>query len=274
MATDTPVPPGVDPTKPNVGRMYDLVLGGTNYFEADVKAVEAIRQFVPETEDIVWANRGFLQRATKWLAEHGIRQFIDVGAGLPTRNNTHEAAQAVGPDARVVYVDIDPMIVAHGRDLLKDTPHTVFIQGDLRDPDGILNHPEVRELIDFDEPVAMVLAAVLHFVSDDDDPWGLVARYMAPLVSGSYLALSHATYDRIHPEVIERFRRVYDNANEQAHFRSKPDVERFFDGLEIVPPYDGAPPVVTFSGLWDAEEPADADSDGSRWIYCAVARKP
>ncbi|HEY8455875.1 MAG TPA: SAM-dependent methyltransferase [Actinopolymorphaceae bacterium] len=269
------IPSSVDPTKPSAGRIYDHLLGGTEYLEVDRRAAEAIRKTAPEVEDAVWANRGFLQRSARWLAETaGIRQFIDIGAGLPTRNNTHEAAQAVAPDARVVYVDNDPTILEHSRALLANARNTAFINGDLRDPDGILNHPEVRQLIDFSQPVGLMLAAVVHFLPDEEDPWGVVQRYVEALPSGSYLALSHATSTRTNPNVIARANELYANATEKPYFRPEEDIARFFEGLEIVPPYPDAPAELTYVGLWGAEDPEAADTDDSRWLFCAVARKP
>jgi O-methyltransferase involved in polyketide biosynthesis len=269
------IPSSVDPTKPSAGRIYDHLLGGTEYLEVDRRAAEAIRKTAPEVEDAVWANRGFLQRSARWLAETaGIRQFIDIGAGLPTRNNTHDAAQAVAPDARVVYVDNDPTIYEHARTLLDDADNTAFVQGDLRDPDGILNHPEVRNLLDFTQPIGLMLVAVAHFLSDEDDPWAVVRRLVEAVPSGSYLALSHATSSRTNPTVIERIQQIYANATEQTYFRPEEDIARFFEGLEIVPPYPDAPPALTYVGLWGAEDPEQADTEGSRWIMCAVARKP
>ncbi|WP_020579754.1 SAM-dependent methyltransferase [Actinopolymorpha alba] len=269
------LPPGVDPTVPSAGRLYDYYLGGTEYLEVDRLAGDKIFATVPELGDIVWSNRGFLQRASKQLAaEVGIRQFIDIGAGLPTRNNTHEAVQSVAPDASTVYVDNDPMILAHARSLLEGVDNTEFITGDLRDPDSVLGNPELRSLINFDEPVALMMAAVVHFVSDEADPWGLMKQYMNALTPGSYLCLSHITSDNVPPEGVAAFLSVYNNASENLYFRRRQDVERLFDGLELLPPYDGAEPGVTFTGFWGAEDPEAADSDGSRWGLCGVARKP
>lgn len=230
---------------------------------------------MPELEDGAWANRGFLQRSTRWLAaEAGIRQFIDIGAGLPTRNNTHQAAQAVAPDARIVYVDNDPTVLEHARSLLVGTSGTAFIRGNLRDPDGILGNSKLRTQIEFDRPVALMLVAVVHFISNELDSAGLVARYMDALAPGSYLALSHITADRNSPDVVQMFHDVYANANEQVHFRSKSEVEALFAGLELVPSYEGAGVGGdTYTGLWGADDPEAADSEGSRWVYCGVARR-
>jgi hypothetical protein len=278
------VPPGVDPTRPSSGRLYDYYLGGTANLEVDRKAAEQIRQIVPELEDAAWSNRGFLQRSAQWLAlECGITQFIDIGAGLPTRSNTHEAvqfrdfdAEAEGVDLRshVVYVDKDLMVVLHAQALLQDVPNTAYILGDLRDPQGVLNHPDTISLIDFDQPVGLIMAAVVNFVPDSEDPWNIVAEYVDALAPGSYLALSHPTADGQNQEVIDRAVTVYEQATEQLYVRTKADVERFFDGLELVPPYDGAKRELTYAGLWGAEDIDAADSEGSRFVYAGVARKP
>ncbi|GAB3421377.1 class I SAM-dependent methyltransferase [Flindersiella endophytica] len=278
------VPPGVDPTRPSSGRLYDYYLGGTANLEVDRKAAEQIRMMVPELEDAAWSNRGFLQRSTQFLAlECGITQFIDIGAGLPTRNNTHEAvqfrdfdAEAEGVDLRshVVYVDKDLMVVLHAQALLQDVANTAFILGDLRDPRSILNHPDTRSLIDFSQPVGLIMAAVVNFVPDAEDPWSIVAEYMDALAPGSYLVLSHPTADGQNEEVIGRAVAVYEQATEQLYVRTKDEVGRFFDGLELVPPYDGAKRELTYVGLWGAEDVDAADSDGSRFVYCGVARKP
>ncbi|RFS82192.1 hypothetical protein D0T12_28555 [Actinomadura spongiicola] len=267
-------PPGVDTTVPSAARLYDYYLGGTDNYEVDRKAAEMIRAKMPELEDAAWANRGFLQRSVRWLAEQGIRQFIDIGAGLPTRNNTHEAAQAVAPDARVLYADNDPMVRVHADSLLAGSAGTAFITADFRDPEGLLGHPTTRATIDFAEPVALLVVALTHFVPAEDDPWGIVRRYMAELVPGSYLVLSAGTGDRQSPQAIAAIEGVYANASAKAHLRNRAEIARFFEGLEIVPPYEGAAAELAFVGEWGAEDPDAADSDGSRWGYCAVARRP
>jgi len=230
---------------------------------------------MPELADAAWANRGFHQRAAVWLAgSRGIRQFIDIGSGLPTQNNTHQAVQKVAADARVVYVDNDPLVRVHASALLTGEGSTRVITADLRDPDGVLSHPQTRELIDFGQPVGLLMTAVLHFVADGSDPWGLVARYMAALAPDSYLVLGHATADQKPPAAVQAILDVYAGASEQIYLRARAEVERFFDGLELVPPYEGAPAALTYVGEWGAEDPRLADSDGSRWNYGAVARRP
>ena len=250
------------------------MLRGDNHFQADVLAAERILSVVPEISDCAWSNRGFHQRAAKWIAERGVRQFLDIGSGLPTVGNTHEVVQKVIPGARVVYVDNDPMVAEQGGQLLAEDRSTRVICADLREPESILDNREVTELIDFGAPVGLLLTAVMMFVSDGSDPWGLVARYVDALASGSYLALTHLTDDYKPPVTAERFRAVFDEATEHLYFRSQAGIARFFDGLELVPPYDGAEPAISYTGLWGAEDPVLADSDGARWLYCGVARKP
>ena len=268
------IPPGVDTSRPTPARIYDYMLQGSNYFEVDRLAAEQILKVAPEIRDAAWSNRGFHQRAAKWIAEQGVRQFVDIGSGLPTVGNTHEVVQKVIPGAHVVYVDNDPMVERHSRALLASGGTISVICADLREPDSILEHPQLRQLIDLGEPVGMLMTGVMMFVSDPSDPWALVKRYLDALVSGSYLSLSHLTDDYKPPVAAEGFRAVFDTATEHMYFRSKAKVERFFNGLELVPPYKGAEPGVTFTGLWGAEDVDLADSDGSRWLYCGVARKP
>jgi S-adenosyl methyltransferase len=275
MAGTEQIPAGIDPTRPSPARMYDYMLGGTHNFQVDRDATEQFRAQMPDLEDAAWANRGFHGRAAVWLATtQGIRQFLDIGSGLPTQSNTHEVLHKVAPDARVVYVDNDPMVGILARDLLTDDGLTAVILADLRDPDGLLRHPDLLSLIDFTQPVGLLMTAVLQFVADSDDPWRLVARYVGALPAGSYLALSHITMDKLPPSVVQTGVQVYQRATESAHPRSKAEIERFFSGLELVSPYEGAGPDVVNVGLWGSEDPAAADSDGSRAFYCGVARRP
>jgi trans-aconitate methyltransferase len=265
---------GVDVSRPAPARIYDYMLRGNHHFQSDVEAAQRILSAVPEIQDCAWSNRGFHQRAARWIAQQGVTQFVDIGSGLPTVGNTHEVVQKVNPDARVVYIDNDPMVAEQGGPLLAGDASTRVICADLRDPDSILDHPSLRELIDFSRPVGLLLTAVLMFVADSSDPWDLVARYTGALAPGSYLALSHLTDDYKPPVTTERFRAVFDHATAQMHFRSREAIGRFFAGLEIVPPYDGAQAALCYTGVWGAEDPVLADSEGARWLYCAVAEKP
>jgi hypothetical protein len=272
-ATPGQVPPGVDLTRPSSARLYDYFLGGTTNYAVDRAAAERLKVAAPDLIDAVWANRGFHGRAAVWLAAQGIRQFIDIGSGLPTQNNTHEAVHRVAPDARVVYVDYDPIVAAHADALLADDGTTTVITADLRDPDALLSHPALVKLIDLAEPTAMLMTSVMHFVPDQEDPWGLVSRYMAAVAPGSYLALSHATHDNMPPRAVQVSLEIYARSSEPVYLRSRAEVERFFDGLELMSPHDGADPAVTYVGVWGAEDPVVADSDGSRGFYCGVARR-
>jgi hypothetical protein len=273
MADTRQLPADVDPARPSSARIYDYLLGGQNSFEVDRAAAERMKAQIPEVTDTAWANRGFHQRAAKWIAEQGVRQFIDIGAGLPTVGNTHEVVRRVQPDARVVYADNDPTVLAHGGELLGDDPLATVILADLRDPDELLGNAEVRGLIDFTKPTGLLMTAVVHFVSDESNPQALIARYMAELADGSYLALSHRTDDQKPPIAVSTLSMVGQQAAGGSFYRSKDEVRRLFDGLHLVPPYDGAPADVTWVGLWGCEDPILADSEGSRWLYCGVARK-
>lgn len=274
MSAEPQVPAAVDASVPSPARIYDYMLGGTFNFQSDRDVADRAMAQVPELRDIILANRGFHGRASRWIAERGVSQFIDIGSGLPTVGNTHEVVRAVIPDARVAYVDIDPTVLTCAGELLADPSAARVIMADVRDPDGLLGHPELRDLIDFAEPAGLVITGVLHFVADGSDPWGLVARYVAELAPGSYLALSHATHDNVPPKSVQAGRDEYANATEQMYFRSRAEVAKFFDGLELVPPYEGAEPDLAYIGEWGAVDPELADSDGSRWGYCGVARRP
>jgi hypothetical protein len=268
------VPPGVDTARPSLARLYDYFLGGTANFAVDRAAAEKLKAAAPEVVDGMWANRGFHGRAAVWMARQGIGQFIDIGSGLPTQNNTHQAVHKVAPAGRVVYVDNDPMVAAHGDALLAADGTTTVITADIRDPDALLAHPALNKLIDFAEPVGVLMTAVMHFVPDASDPWGMVGRYMAAVAPGSYLALSHGTYDNLPPQKVQAGVDLLAQATENAYPRPRAQVERFFAGLELVEPYPGAGPAVTYVGLWGAEDPDAADTDGSRGFYCGVARRP
>ncbi len=260
---------------PTSAGMYDYFLGGVNNTEADRLAGERLIEKMPEVRDAAWANRGFLGRVVRWMAaDRGIRQFIDIGAGFPAQRSTHDVACAIDPAIKVVYSDIDARVVARGRELLAGLPGTAVVQADLRDADRLLGHPLTRELIDFTEPVGLLVLAVAQFIPDQDDPWGLVRRYVDALAPGSYLALSHGTADRQDERKADHAAEVYASSSSPAQGRTKLEIERFFDGLEIVPPYPGAGPEATYVGLWGCEDAGAADTDGSRWGYAAVARKP
>jgi hypothetical protein len=227
---------------------------------------------VPELIDTVWANRGFHQRAAVWIANQGIRQFIDIGAGLPTMGSTHEVVQRIQPGAHVIYVDADPMVEIY-REQTAGLDGTVGVLcADPRQPNAILDDPRVRALIDPDQPTGLLMANVMTFVPDESGPHDLVAAYVRRQAPGSYLALSHVTDDAKPPAAVATCRSVLESATEHLYPRSRREVARFFDGLDLIPPYSGAPPEITYCGIWGAEDVALADSEGSRWVYCGVAR--
>jgi hypothetical protein len=273
--TDTRhLPRGVDPGRPAPARIYDFLLNGSHHFPADREAARNILTLAPEIKDCAWANRGFHQRAAKWIAERGIRQFLDIGSGLPTVGNTHEVVQKVHPACRVVYVDNDPLVRAHAGEILTDPATVRAVRGDLREPGKLLAHEDVRELLDLSQPTALLMTAVVHFVADEWDPRALIARYVSALAPGSYLALSHLTSDYKPERTVKGFCRVFQSATEQMHFRSREEVAGFFTGLTLMPPRaEETVGRLCYAGDWGADDPELADSDGSRWLYCGVARK-
>ena len=270
-ADDSPVPAD-DSSVPSVARIYDWLLGGTNNYQVDRDLGEVMIGRAPELPDAARANRSFHQRAARYLAELGIRQFIDLGSGLPSAGSTHEIVFGVRPDATVTYVDIDPLVLRHAAYQLAGDHRVSALVADVRDVGKVLGELKARRLIDFGEPVAVLMTGLLHLVADQEDPAGLVAGYMSAVVPGSYLALSHMNADQKPPMAAQAVRSVGDRTGGWFP-RSKQDVRRLFGDLDIVPPYEGAGPEVTWVGLWQCYDTALADSDGSRWLYCAVARK-
>jgi hypothetical protein len=227
----------IDTSRPHPARMYDAYLGGRDNYPVDREAVREILRLYPESRPIALANRAFLQRGVRFLAaEAGIRQFLDIGTGIPSAGNVHEVAGQVAPDARVVYVDNDPIVHVHASALLTGTVSTSIVLADLRDPEAILAHPRLRAMIDFSRPVALLLIAILHFVTEEEDPAGIVATLLDALPDGSYLALSHATADFHPPGAASQATAVYKNATAPFVPRPFKQVAAFFDGLELVEP--------------------------------------
>jgi hypothetical protein len=258
---------GLDTSVAHPARVYDYWLGGKDNFAADREAAERVLAVTPGLRWRVRANRAFLGRATRFLAaDAGMRQFLDIGTGIPTGDNTHEVAQRAAPAARVVYVDSDPIVLLHAQALLRSTPEGVtdYMQADLRDPGPILDR--AAEVLDFGQPVAVMLLGVLHLIADDEDPWGIVARLMAAVPTGSYLAISHPALDT-HREQAEA-QRVYNERVATAQtLRTREQVARFFTGLDLIEP-----------GLvqvhqWRPER-GDTIPAGSVSAYGAVGRKP
>ncbi|MEU5635742.1 SAM-dependent methyltransferase [Streptomyces rishiriensis] len=256
----------IDTSKPHPARMYDYFLGGKDHYEVDQEAAERFIQAAPEVRLAVRANRRFMHRAVRHVvAEGGVRQILDIGTGLPTEPNVHQIARAIAPDTRVAYVDNDPIVSTHSRSLLDDDEHTSVVLADLRDPRAVLGHPDVRRVIDFDEPVALLLVAVLHFVTDEEDPDGVVATLLEALPTGSHLVLSHATVD-IHDDAREDAVNVYRNATATMNPRSHARVLSFFGDLTLTEP--GL--VLVPDWRPDEPEPHDAPPIG---IYGGVGRK-
>ena len=197
------MPLGIDPTIPSIARTYDYMLGGAHNFAVDRKLAETVDRIMPRTREIARLNRSFLRRAVLFMVESGIRQFLDIGSGVPTVGNVHEVAQAAAPDSRVVYVDKDPVAVAHSELLLEGNDQAAVIQADLREPEKIMTDPATRRLLDFDQPVGLLMVMMLHYVPDSDDPYGVVATYRDTLTSGSYFALSHVTADQRSDQISE-----------------------------------------------------------------------
>jgi hypothetical protein len=261
------VPDGVDVTVPNAARAYDYFLGGYHNFAVDREFVARVETVMPGFSRAAHANRAFLGRCVRWLVDAGVRQFLDIGSGIPTLGNVHEVAQKSAPDARVVYVDLDPVAVAHGQAILSNNPGALSIEADLRRPAEILYHPQVLDLLDFSQPVAVLLMAVLHFVSDDDDPAGVIAQLRDGLVSGSYIAISHVT-ESSHKQEIEEIRRLYEHTPTPGQPRTPKQVEALLAGLEIVEPG------VVEVAHWHPDPGGTDDSPGAALMLGAVGRKP
>ncbi|MEU2610995.1 SAM-dependent methyltransferase [Micromonospora sp. NPDC007271] len=262
----------IDPSVPHPARRYDYWLGGKDNFAADRRSGDAVAAAYPAIRTTVIENRRFMQRATRYLAgTAGIRQFLDLGTGIPTSPNMHEIAQGIAADSRVAYVDNDPIVLAHARALLTSTPEgaTAYVDADLREPERILNDPEVRATIDFDRPVGLMLVAILHFLTDVNDPHGITRRLIEALPSGSYVVISHATTDLVPREVAATAAPVTTTSMIDMAFRTRGEVAAFFDGLELVPP--GISPITE----WHSDAPPEHRTPAAQAsMYGAVARKP
>jgi hypothetical protein len=229
--------PAFDTSVPHIARMYDYWLGGKDNFAADRAAGDEAMKSYPDMVSSVRANRAFLARVVRYLAEEaGIRQFLDVGTGIPAANNTHEVAQSIAPECRVVYVDNDPIVLTHARALLTSSPEgaTAYIDADLRDTATILE--QAAQTLDFSRPVGLMLIAILHMIADDDEAYGSVAQFLDAMPPGSYLAMSHVASD-IEPEkMADTWQRLSRLLPTKQAYRSEAEVVRFFDGLEVVEP--------------------------------------
>ena len=262
-------PPGVDVRRANVARVYDYYMGGSHNFLADQDLARAISAVEPNARAFALANREFLGRAVRYLSTAGIGQFLDIGSGIPTEGNVHEVAQRANPAARVAYVDVDPVAIAHSKALLAGNQNTAVIEADLREPEKILTSYASQGVLDFTQRVGLLLVAVLHFIDDDEDPWRIVATLRDALPSGSYLAVGHAT-DEGNPAVAQAFEKVYNRSvSTQVHVRSRDEILRFFDGFELLDPG------LVYIPEWRLDSPADPPGDASRFWgeLVGVARK-
>nr|WP_231861551.1 MULTISPECIES: SAM-dependent methyltransferase [Frankia] len=227
---------GVDVDRPSAARMYDYALGGSHNFAADREATQAVIAAFPDGPLVARSNRLFLHRAVRFLtAEAGITQFLDLGSGVPTVGNVHEVAQGINPQARVVYVDIDPVAVVHSRMLLADNPLATVLQADIREPASILGSSEVTGLLDLSRPVAVLMVTVLHFVADGDDPAGIIEAFRAATVPGSYLAVSHVTADE-RAEQVHGAGKVYESTPTGVTPRSRATIAALLAGYDLVEP--------------------------------------
>jgi SAM-dependent methyltransferase len=257
------------PDIPSPARMYNYFLGGKDHYEADRKAAEQVIAAIPEVRVFARENRAFLRRAVRFLVrECGIRQIIDIGTGLPTEGNVHEVAHEYDPDVRVVYVDHDPVVLAHGRNMLNGVPGTAIIGRDLLEPAAILADEELLGLIDFTEPAAVLLVAVVHFISDDAHPADLIEQLVRPLAPGSYVALSHATSDS-RPREAAAVERIYRGTTTDIHARTRDQVLALLGGdLELVEPG------LVWGPSWRPERGALPDGDpADANMYAVMARK-
>jgi hypothetical protein len=259
----------IDTTTPHPARMYNAYLGGKDCYPADREAAQAVLRAFPEVRAIARANRAFMQRAVKFLAgEAGVGQIIDIGTGIPSAGNVHQVAAEIAPGTRVAYVDNDPIVNVHANALLTGTGTTAIVLADLRDPGAIINHPKVTALIDFTQPVALMLVAIMHFITDREDPAQIIATLRDALPPGSYLVLSHGTADFHPPGTASEAAAKYDSAAAPLLLRSHAEVAAFFDGFEPVSPG------LVQAPLWrpDGRRPRPKDL-AKIGIYAGIGRK-
>ncbi|MEV6115904.1 SAM-dependent methyltransferase [Streptomyces sp. NPDC052109] len=274
--SSTPASRDIDTSRPHSARMYDYYLGGKDHFEVDKQAAETVAAVYPGIFVCARENRSFMHRATRVLAqEHGIRQWLDIGTGIPTEPNLHQVAQSVVADARVVYADNDPLVLKYAERLMRSTAQgrTAYVEADVKDPASLLNTPVLSEVLNLNEPVALSLNALMHFITDQQDPYGIVSRLLDSLPSGSALALSHCTPD-FDPPTWQKVTDIYTNAGTPVQFRPRADVARFFDGLELLDPG------ITLGHRWrpdplsDDAAAAEPPTDAQVSLWTGVGIKP
>lgn len=269
-STDRPnwAPESIDLERPNAARIYDYLLGGAANFATDREFAEKLLEMLPEARAAARLNRAFLRRAVRFCVEEGIRQFLDIGSGIPTGGNVHEIAQRLDPSCRVLYVDIEPVAVTHSELMLGDNDRAAAIRADFADPDSILSSAAAQRLLDFDQPMALLLVALLHFVPDEAKPYDAVARFVSRLAPGSYLVLSHSV-ERPSAEQAQSIDRLYDRADAPGVRRSPEDIARFYEGLEMVEPG------LVNTPEWRPErDDTSAGQAGADVAVAGLARKP
>jgi hypothetical protein len=267
MMAETRAVPGAESDRPNVARLYDFFLGGHHNFAADREMARHLLAVEPNARYVVAQNRAFLGRAVRLLLASGVRQFLDLGSGIPAQDNVHEIAQRGDPGSRVVYVDNDPVAVAHSRQILAGNKRTTVIQEDLRRPEAVMAHPEATRLLDFSEPVGVLMVTILHFIPDADDPAGVVGRLTGRLVPGSHLVISHATHEAA-PDTAAEVAKLYASTSAAAHARSRQEILRFFGGFDLVEPG------LVHQPRWRPEVASVPDHQERVWFYAGVGRKP
>jgi hypothetical protein len=264
-AQDRPTQTRIDPTVPSRARIYDYLLGGKDNYASDRAAATSMLRAVPHARAVARANRRFVERAVRHMAEAGVAQFIDLGTGFPARPAVHDIARTLIPDARVLYVDNDPVVTVHNKALLAGGEGVEAINGDIREPYAIFASPELKQLIDLDRPIGLLLAAVLHLIPPEDDPDSNIRTFIKYLMPGSYLAVSHLCRDGTDPDIIAAIENVGKKATAPAVFRTTGQIQAFLDGLDLIPP--GLADITA----WPGRQPAPAQRPALR-VLAGVAR--
>ena len=260
-------PRGIDVDKPNAARVYDYLIGGKLNYAIDREFAERMLRMRPEARELALLNRRWLRRAVRFGAEQGIRQFLDIGSGMPTVGHVHEVVQSIDPEARVVYVDNEPIAVAHSEIVLQDNANAEMVQADAEIPAGVLEHPTTERLLDLTEPVMVIMAAFIHFVPDSRNPAGLIAAYRDALVPGSHLALSSGTFEG-QGEEVRRAAELYQRSVTDVFARSREELRVLVDGFEILPPG------IVFTPEWRPDDPGEVGEHPEQASQLAlVARK-
>jgi hypothetical protein len=261
-------PPDIDMDQPSIARVYDYMLGGYHNFAVDRAVGEQSLQLIPEARAVARSNRDFLARAVRFCVDAGVTQFLDIGSGIPTVGNVHEIAQRASEKARVVYVDIDPVAVSHSRAMLAGDERTTAVQGDVYHPEELLSHPEVNRILDLNQPVAVMMVFLLHFVSNAEDPAGIIERFRCGLAPGSYLTISTGAKDVLSLNRAGKARELYEKAVAKLVYRTRAEVEALFGGFELVEP--GVVPI----DQWRPERGDQPPALPMVVAYAGVGRSP